>query len=351
MLKDFIETCINNNIPFVSYRKPNSNKIITCIQETEKVLNSYDISEFEGSDGFIFVPFDVTNEKSYLLVPDIVIDDYDNNYLERINNLSFPKKTINSIEEGSTLRNDYDNQFYSLMSDFKDGLLDKAILSRVICKKSDNKPFHYFEQLLNNRKESFVYIINIPDENLWIGATPEQFVNLSNNRIRTTALAGTRSVNDDWSEKEIKEQKYVQDYIRMVFDKFSIPDVKSNTDYSSGIGNIKHIRTEFTAIIDKSGNDIFELLKELHPTPAVCGTPKSESFQRILKLEKHNRKYYCGFLGRITNNYEFDLYVNLRCMQITSENIQYYLGGGLTKDSDVDSEWNETVMKYKSIAG
>ena len=40
-----------------------------------------------------------------------------------------------------------------------------------------------------------------------------------------------------------------------------------------------------------------------------------------------------------------ELYVNLRCMQLTDTQRILYIGGGITKDSDPESEWQETVAK------
>ena len=56
-----------------------------------------------------------------------------------------------------------------------------------------------------------------------------------------------------------------------------------------------------------------------------------------------------------SNEVETDLYVNLRCMQIeinseSSTNlVPLYVGGGITKDSNAEKEWLETVNKAKTI--
>ena len=40
-----------------------------------------------------------------------------------------------------------------------------------------------------------------------------------------------------------------------------------------------------------------------------------------------------------------NLFVNLRCMQISNQEAIIYVGGGITKDSNVEAEWEETVQK------
>ena len=88
----------------------------------------------------------------------------------------------------------------------------------------------------------------------------------------------------------------------------------------------------------------------MHPTPAVCGFPKKESKDFILKNERYDRAFYTGFLGEL-NMSTSELYVNLRCMEIEKESIHIYVGGGITKESDPEKEWNETVAKSKTIKG
>jgi isochorismate synthase len=44
-----------------------------------------------------------------------------------------------------------------------------------------------------------------------------------------------------------------------------------------------------------------------------------------------------------------DLYVNLRCVQIQDNLGHIYVGGGITIDSNAESEWQETVNKSQTI--
>jgi len=92
----------------------------------------------------------------------------------------------------------------------------------------------------------------------------------------------------------------------------------------------------------------------LHPTPAVCGLPKKITKDFILNNEGYNREYYSGFLGEINKDFvskenNTDLFVNLRCMQITDNKAFIYVGGGITKDSIPENEWKETVNKSMTI--
>jgi len=91
----------------------------------------------------------------------------------------------------------------------------------------------------------------------------------------------------------------------------------------------------------------------LHPTPAVCGLPKNEAKSFILENENYDRKYYTGFLGELNSDVNgintSSLYVNLRCMEIAKDEAIIYVGGGITKDSIPEKEWEETVRKTATM--
>jgi isochorismate synthase len=92
----------------------------------------------------------------------------------------------------------------------------------------------------------------------------------------------------------------------------------------------------------------------LHPTPAVCGLPKEDSKKFIIENENYDRSYYTGYLGElntrsVNNELSSDLYVNLRSMQIENENAYVYIGCGITKDSDPEKEWEESVNKSMTM--
>jgi isochorismate synthase len=90
------------------------------------------------------------------------------------------------------------------------------------------------------------------------------------------------------------------------------------------------------------------LIFDLHPTPAVCGIPKEKSLELILQTEKHNREFYAGFIGPLDND-NAQLFVNLRCMKLTSKWATYFAGGGLTAQSEAEAEWEETCLKLKTL--
>jgi len=113
-------------------------------------------------------------------------------------------------------------------------------------------------------------------------------------------------------------------------------------------GQVAHLSTDYI-FEETSDVNIRKLLMELHTTPAVGGLPVDKGIDCILEHEGYDRKYYCGFIGQTDFLHTADFFVNLRCMQIANTHIAIYVGGGITAASDPQEEWQETIMKSKTM--
>ncbi len=129
-----------------------------------------------------------------------------------------------------------------------------------------------------------------------------------------------------------------------------VSNENASDPYTFRAGNIVHIKTDISArLVNKE--DLGEIIKVLHPTPAICGLPKKESRDFILANEGYDRGYYSGFLGELNkdfaknSNEASDLFVNLRCMNLQNNTANLYIGCGITKDSIPEKEFFETVNK------
>ena len=170
---------------------------------------------------------------------------------------------------------------------------------------------------------------------------------------QTVAVAGTKQSHDAtekvWDEKNRMEQQIVTDYVDQTLGSFGIQTEKSGP-YPTRAGQLVHLKTQFqfnmpTVMLDQLGT----LIGVLHPTPATCGFPKKQAMKLIRQHEQHDRYYYCGFLGSIQNDGATQLYVNLRCMNITPAGLVLYAGGGIMPDSTCESEWEETESKLQTL--
>ena len=319
---------LTNKDSFVFYKNPGDHNVNYIIGEW---TNS---QEIKSSSSFIITPFtgktqEISGKKGLLNI-DILIS---NNETNSTNTFS-KEQYINQVEKYIKL--------------CKNNSIDKIVLSRIV-KIKNNVPniFTIFKKLCENYDHSFNYILNHPDYGMWMGASPEILLKGTGENYKTIALAGSTKWNNNikWREKEIEEQQYVKFYIENVL-KGHTENLKCINDLKTiKAGNIAHLSSTFHFNIKSS---IYHLIKDLHPTPAVCGIPLKTTKELILNNEIHNRKLYTGFLGEINKN-SISLYVNLRCMRINSNEFNIYVGGGITAKSNPKEEWEETEIKAQTM--
>lgn len=244
--------------------------------------------------------------------------------------------------------NKYEQDFEQYQEAFKNNKLDKAILSRIIPHYFPQKKlYQLFDLLVKERPHAFVYWYYHPNHGHWMGATPEVLIKQDNNHYETVSLAGTSYNGNEWTPKELAEQEMVTSYITNALKDYNILEYDKIGPVTITAGPVKHLKTTF---VWQQNCDALKMAADFHPTPAVCGLPKDKALSLIQAIEKHQRGYYTGYLGPISKG-QPHFFVNLRCMQQIGDKAYLYVGGGITKDSLVLNEWQETEHKAKSLLG
>ncbi|MEK6547105.1 MAG: chorismate-binding protein [Bacteroidota bacterium] len=278
-----------------------------------------------------------------------------------INKLAQPSQKEDIIQKES-----FKSQVARSIQQIKNGQFQKVVLSRIDIQElgPEFDLCDAFERLCNLYPSAFVSAIYLPElQKIWLCATPETLVSQDSEGIfRTISLAGTQSGIDAsgnnlspsearWSQKEIEEQAYVSRYIIECFKKIRLREYIENGPKTVLAGNLMHLKTEYSVNTREQNYPglITQMLGLLHPTSAVCGTPKETALDWILQTETHDRSLYSGYLGPINLASETHLFVNLRTVQIDGNTACYFAGCGITEDSDPEKEWQETQMKCQTL--
>ncbi|TQD40111.1 chorismate-binding protein [Haloflavibacter putidus] len=357
-----ISTQLNNSLPFVVYRYPNSKTIKAQFQNTATLefLESFE------QEGFIFAPFDTSSKTIFFANEDAecfsISQDIE---MPAVN--SSVKYTPN-IQE----KTQHEHLVEKAIAEINNTDLEKVIVSHNPVLATQTHALAYFKSLLAIYKTAFVYIWYHPQVGLWLGATPETLLQTEGNNFKTMALAGTQVYQEKelkWQKKEIEEQAWVtQSILEDLESSGGAERISTSKTYTHPAGKVAHLRTDITGVFNKK--KLGEIVTALHPTPAVCGFPKKMAKDFILKEENYNRQFYTGYLGELNTKVQktrnkrsrnvensaynlikrqSNLYVNLRCMQVLENKILLYVGGGITKDSKPMAEWEETLNKAKTI--
>ena len=352
-----LQHCINNNLIFAAYRLPNSDAVRLIVQKESTMRSVTVTSSLFEQKGFVISPFTESQQNNtYLILPDLNYSSTDYVNFDELLSLSPITHTETPFDNGVVSKKEFVHQVEAIKDAINQKVFEKAVLSRIklVERNYRSKLTDIFQLLISSYANAFIYMFNIEGQ-LWMGATPEPLVCTHKNELETVSLASTREYNAEnlnlynWSKKERIEQELVTCFIEETLEKFNIQHYQRKGPYTKKAGNLVHLRTDFTLDFDKVNGLLGELIKELHPTSAVCGLPKKEAMDFILNLEKHNRKYYTGFLGPVNLDERILLYVNLRCMQVFCDRLVLYIGAGITNDSNPEDEWAETEIKADTL--
>ncbi len=350
-----LEKLLSKNKPFAAWFFPNDNTPELLIGEKDDLSFLSDFNKLNGEEGFVFAPY--KNSKKVpivLLKPGVHLKGY-----EEI--LSF---NTDDLEEDSAClikrnlfviqQKDYLKDVEETIEEIKSTKLAKVIVSRLIPKeRGDESIGQLFLELRDQTPNAFVYMVNLPEAGIWMGATPEVLLKSNGKSMETVSLAGTQPRRGDsdysWHTKEIEEQAFVSRYMLDVFYRFNVHPYTTQGPDSMESGKVAHLKTSFMFPAKTIAHQLGDFIADLHPTPAVCGLPKSKADRFISKIEKHDRRYYTGYLGPWRLNKSVRLFVNLRCMEVTPDQYILYSGGGITSRSVPQEEWEETNTKAKTL--
>lgn len=345
-LADILSASKIDQRPCIFYSAPNDQNIHHYSGQARVITD-----HFQDSSGFLVAPFDREEHPSYLF--DNEMCDYDSfsNVICLTEQLDL--KPIQIIK--SAINPHYRYGYLAAQACIKRKDLDKLVLSRKIqLPVSSLDDAKMLKLLFCSNVQSFRYLFYHPKEGIWVGQSPEQLIQHTGHSIRIASLAGTKWIEGDlWSNKEIEEQKIVTWYIKDKIEQW-VNNIHVSSKQTIQAGSLRHLYNEFTADLFRQ-DSLIDILHALHPTPATCGYPCESAKSWVDELEPHDRRYYSGYIGEwrtldgISEALHTDLYVNLRCARILGKELEIYVGGGITVDSNLEDEWAETEAKRTTI--
>ncbi len=116
-----------------------------------------------------------------------------------------------------------------------------------------------------------------------------------------------------------------------------------------GTANVWHLATPFRGRLHDPSVTALELVAALHPTPAVCGSPREAAREALEHLEPIERGGYAGPVGWMDANGDGEWAIALRCAEITGSTARLYAGAGIVADSEPEAELDETERKFWAL--
>jgi isochorismate synthase len=194
-----------------------------------------------------------------------------------------------------------------------------------------------------------------------VGATPELLVRRRERTVEATPLAGSaqrfgdpvrdRASADSLfrSHKDRDEHAAVVEDVARVLGAFCDGLHHPHEPELLGTANVWHLATPFRGRLHDASTGVLEIVAALHPTAAVCGTPREAARETLAELEAIDRGTYAGPVGWVDANGDGEWAIALRCAEITGKTARLFAGAGIVADSVPEAEVDETERKFRAL--
>lgn len=256
----------------------------------------------------------------------------------------------------------YEDWVARALAQIESGALDKVVLARAV-EYALEKPLDIFESLNRLRNEyaaCFTFSWGSGMGNTFMGATPERLCVLEKGFLQTEALAGSAPRGDTAardaalagellkSDKDRREHAIVTDYIVSELQGLGL-EVELGGARLRQLANVQHLHTPISANMG-AGLHLLDIVKALHPTPAIAGHPLDVALNCIESIENFQRGPYAGCLGWINAQGEGAFMVALRCALLHKSKIRLFSGAGIVSGSEPSAEMKETDIKLSALS-
>lgn len=236
-----------------------------------------------------------------------------------------------------------------------------ANMTQQLTVSSDKKPLDVFYDLRENNPSPFGGYFDYGDFQI-ICASPERFLKMQKGHVDTRPIKGTRKRGEtpeedmlmrtelENSEKDKSELLMIVDLERNDLNRVCRPGSVKVTE----LFTVEEYATVFHLVSDiegdlENGKNVMDLLEAAFPGGSITGAPKYRAMEIIDELENNKRNLYTGSMGYLTLDGDCDFNIVIRTA--LHKDGKYYLGvgGGITAESDLEFEYEETLQKAKAV--
>jgi anthranilate synthase component 1 len=238
-----------------------------------------------------------------------------------------------------------------------DGDIFQVVLSRKFEFETSGDDLKLYQTLRKLNPSPYMYHLK-QDSKVIIGASPEMLVRITDDKVETFPIAGTRKITDDeeknkaLSDELIHDEKELAEHTMLVdLGRNDIGRVcKYGTVHPESLMQIKrfshvqHIVSHIVGTLD-SKNDMFDAFQAVFPAGTVSGAPKVRAMQIIDEFESEERGPYAGAVGYFSYNGCCDFAIAIRSIFIKDNKGFVQSGAGIVSDSIAENEFKETEHK------
>ena len=234
-------------------------------------------------------------------------------------------------------------------------------MTQQLTVKSDKVPLDVFYDLRENNPSPFGGYFDYGDFQI-VCASPERFLKMQKSHVNTRPIKGTRKRGEtpeedmlmrtelENSEKDKSELLMIVDLERNDLNRVCNPGSVKVTELFTveEYATVFHLVSDIEGDLEESKN-VMDLLEAAFPGGSITGAPKYRAMEIIDEMENNKRNLYTGSIGYLTLDGDCDFNIVIRTA--LHKDGKYYLGvgGGITAESDLEFEYEETLQKAKAV--
>lgn len=244
-------------------------------------------------------------------------------------------------------------------------VLRKVVLSRSLLLSAPHAvdPYQLARQLARDESVT-TFVAPLPSTDgarTLVGASPELLVSKTGHQVLSHPLAGSARRHHDAaadqasaaqllrSEKDQREHLSVVEAILDGLAPYCVRLKAPSRPTLASTASMWHLGTRIEGQLRDPDIHCAELVAALHPTPAVCGTPRDLARQTILALEPVPRGFYAGAVGWLDAHGDGAWYVSIRCAEVRGPQLRLHAGAGIVEGSEPVHEIRETAAKFMAL--
>jgi isochorismate synthase len=242
----------------------------------------------------------------------------------------------------------------------REGLLKKVVLARGVKVRATG--FDAADTLRRLRADypTCTLFAIVRGDRCFLGATPERLVRVRGGEVNAMALAGSAPRGETEEEdrrfgamllagpKDRLEHAVVVEVLREALTTVCTSVSVAEAPTLLRFRNVQHLHTPIVARL-RGRSTVLDLVRLLHPTPAVGGVPREKALQWIGRHEGLDRGWYAGPVGWIDRAGEGEFAVAIRSALVRRDEATLFAGCGIVGDSDPDQEYAESGLKLRPM--
>jgi menaquinone-specific isochorismate synthase len=242
------------------------------------------------------------------------------------------------------------------------GRVSKAVLARTLDIELDGviDPVDLVSHLSSVNRGSYVFLFEPTPGSAIVGAAPETVATLRDGVFHATAVAGSIRRGETAREQAELAARLLASEKDRVEQRIALDDMVARlgtvahqirTDpqpHVLTLARIQHLETEIRASVPPDVG-VLDLLRLLHPTPAVCGLPRDAAMAFLGEEEPFERGWYAGPVGFFDAEGNGIFVPALRMGVATGSGWRLFAGAGIVEGSVPALEWEETAIKFEPM--